>query len=270
MDVFLSVRRVFIFFFLATFLVIAACGNRFDLSKERGRRARIDEANFFLSQGNCGAAAEAINPLYGSEHVDDEVRIIKASAYACEGGFKMFTLLTNIAGASNFFTGMVKSLSTSSGANGQSVFYAASDVITQNTAKLSADQRTTRENSFMVFLQMGVISSILRNYGAPDTNGGQTVGLVYQAGASPAGEMADVDACALTAAFSILSDSYSHSSLSDGDTASLSSSLNSICTAAGLSSCAALNKNRSLCTGGGADQPSINAQAIVGGVDGAW
>lgn len=265
MDVSLS-GRLFLLFFLFTFLV--ACGNRFDLSKERGRQARIDEANYFLSQENCGAAIEAINPLYGSAHVTDEVRIIRASAEVCYANFRLLTMASSIAGASNFFLGMAKSLSTQSGANAQSVFYGATDIMTRSGAAMAASSRTTRENTFMVFLQMGVISSILRNYGGPDATGAQTADLVYSAVANPAGEMANADACALTAAFAILSDSFAGSSLNDGDTSSLNNSLNTVCAAAGFSSCSDMNKNRSLCDG--TNTNSQTAQLVVTAVNAAW
>ncbi|MGZ3694321.1 MAG: hypothetical protein ACXWQO_09070 [Bdellovibrionota bacterium] len=266
MDVFLSVRRVYFVIPILLFIFgLAACGNRFDLSKERGRQARIDEANFFLSQENCGAALEAINPLYGSIYVDDEVRIITASAYACSGKFRLLSMAAGIAGASNFFSGMVKGLSDGGGATN---FYSATDVMTGSGARLAASQRSTRENNFMVFLQMGVISSILKTYGAPDASGNQTTHLVYTTAANPAGEMTDVDACALTGAIGILYDSYKGSSLNDSDTVSLTNNLNAICVAAGLSSCSVLNKDRSLCDGVNAN--SVVAESVVGGVNAAW
>ena len=91
-------------------LFTAGCGNRYDLSTERGRQARIDEANFQLSKGNCGAALEAIDPLYNSPEVDDEVRLVKASAHACAGTFNMLTLVGNLPGASNYLAVLAKSL----------------------------------------------------------------------------------------------------------------------------------------------------------------
>ena len=141
--------------------------------------------------------------------------------------------------------------------------YAAVDVLTQGGAAMGASQRTTASNSFMVFLQFGVISSILRNYGNPDSQGNQGTNLTY-----PAGNMTDVDACALAAAFSFISDSFPYSGLSDADSKSAVSSLNSICVAAGLSSCAALNKDRSVCNG--ANATSVQAGQVATGVNGAW
>jgi hypothetical protein len=264
MDVSLSVRRIIFIIPLIACLGLTACGNRFDLSKERGRQSRIDQANFFLSQENCGAALEAINPLYASVYVDDEVRIIEASAYACSSRFRLLSMAGGIAGASNFFAGMVKGLSGSGITN----FYTATDIMTGNGTRLAAGLRSARENTFMVFLQMGLIASILKNYGAPDSSGNKTAALVYTAVGNPAGRMADVDACALTGAFSILYDSYLGSTLTDVDTTGLANKLNAVCASAGFASCSILNKDRSLCTGGNAN--SVNAQAVVAGVNASW
>jgi hypothetical protein len=120
----------------------------------------------------------------------------------------------------------------------------------------------------MVFLQMGVIGSILRAYGAPDSSGNQTAGLVYDTGSNPAGEMSNTDACALTAALGMLSDSFNASSLTDDDSGAVKDALEGVCTAAGLSSCAVLNKDRTQCDGTNAN--SVTAAAVVGGVDAAW
>ena len=265
MDVSLWARR-FVCFLIP--LTIVACGNRFDLAKERGRKSAIEQANFYLSNGECENARTAIDPLYSSSQVTDEVRIIMASTYACQGGFKLLSFMSNIAGASNFFSGMVKSLSSSAGDGTPTKYYSAVDVMTGSGARLSAAQRTTRENTFMVFLQMGVIASILRNYGSPDTSGNQTAALVYNTAMNPAGEMANEDACALTAAVGILVDSYVSSSLSDSDSGAVYGSLNSVCVAAGLASCNVLNKDRSLCDGTNAN--SVVAAAVVSGVDAGW
>ena len=57
-----------------------------------------------------GAALAAINPLYASSYVDDQIRNIEASAYACFSGFNFLTLVSNIAGATSVFGALAKSL----------------------------------------------------------------------------------------------------------------------------------------------------------------
>ncbi len=251
------------------FLLIG-CGNRFDLSTERGRQARIDEANFHLSYGQCAAAHEAINPLYDSTQVNDEVRLVKAAAYACEGTFNFLTIVGNIAGTTDFFAALAKSMTNSPNDSARTAMYSAVDVLTQNNLVLNASSRSRTVNDYMAFLQMGVIGVILRNYGSPSSTGAQGQNLIYDgAGGSPANEMSDIDACALSAAFAHFSDSYRNSNLNDSDSTNFSARVDSICTGAGLASCASINKNRTACNGGNNADSAI-AQSVVTGVNTSW
>lgn len=244
-------------------LFTLACGNRYDLSTERGRQARIDDAKYHLSKGECDQALADINTLYVYPYIDDEVRIVKASAHACKAGYSALTFVANIAGATNIFQALAKSLTSRVGDIARSEFYTGVDVLTENNGKLSASQRSVEVNNYMIFLQMGVISAILRNYGNPGTDGSQGQNLTYIAGT-----MSNEDACALAAAFSFINDSMSKSSFSDADTAAVNNSLSSICVAAGAASCSAINRNRSLCDG--ANAQSVLANTIVNGINGAW
>ncbi|MGZ3738828.1 MAG: hypothetical protein ACXVB9_05615 [Bdellovibrionota bacterium] len=260
MDVSLSGLRVFSVFLVCLFL--SACGDRYDLSTARGQQASIDDANSFLSQGKCAQADAAINPLYGSVYVTDQVRLIKASAQACFAGFQLLTFAGNLVGTSNYFKSLALSLNNTAGDSARQWMYNAVDVLTQGGNAMNGGQRSTADNSYMVFLQLGVISSILRNYGAPDSTGAKTVALTYL------GTLSNVDACALTAAFSFITDSYSNSDLSDSTSQSTVASLNSICTGAGLGSCSALNRDRTQCDGANAN--TIKAEALVTGVNNSW
>jgi hypothetical protein len=266
MDVSPWLSRLFLSAIIATLL--ASCGNRYDLSTDRGRRARIDDANFHLSKSQCTAALESIDPLYHSPHVDDEVRVIKASAHACVGTFNMLNLMANLAEGGNAFAGIARSLSNAAGDGRIRDFYRAVDVLTRSNTLLDASQRSLAVNNYMVFLQMGVVGSILRNYGSPATDGSQGAPLVYDTSGSPPGEMDDEDACALAAAFSSISDSYSRSSLGDSSTAAINNSLNAICVAALLPDCTALSRNRASCDG--TNPASEDAERVVTGVNAAW
>jgi hypothetical protein len=249
-------------------LIISGCGNRYDLSTERGRQARIDDANYHLSQGNCGAALEAIEPAFQSPGVDDEIRIVRASALACSGTFNLLNLVANIAGTSNFLSAIAKSMRNSAGDGARSSMYGAMDTLTRNGSLANASARSTPVNTYMVFVQMGVVGSILRNYGSPTADGAKGTNLIYDASGSPAGEMSNEDACALSSSLAIIADSYLYSSLRDGDTAAFANSVNTLCAAAGLASCNDLNKARSACDGTNAD--SQRAQQVVNGVNAAW
>lgn len=269
MDVYLSGLRIL---FLSLALLssgLVSCGNRYDLSTERGRRSRIDDANFHLSRGQCEAADEAINPLYASAYVDDEVRIVKASATACYARFNVLTLLSSISGSSNYFQALAKALDNTAGDKARTYLYAASDVLTQTTAALDASNRSRSVNGYMVLLQFGVISAIIRTYGTPDTSGAQGPDLVYEVlGANPPAEMSDLDACALASAFSHISNSFPSSDFSDSDTGSLVDAIDSICVAGGIGSCSTISRDRTSCTGANAN--SVTAAGVVSGVNAAW
>ncbi len=268
MDVSLSRSRVWLGLLAGLSLLFVSCGNRYDLSTERGRRSRIDDANFHLSQGECSAAAEAIDPLYGSEYETDEVRIIKASTYACFARFKMLTFIENLSSDSNYFRAVAKSMDNAVGDAARYNLYKAVDVLTRNGTVMDGGLRTKSENGYMVFIQLGVIGALLRNYGSPGSDGSKGVDLIYDTAGSPAGEMSNEDACALAAAYSFISDSYPYSDLGDDSSTSLVSSMNSACTGMGLNSCREINRVRSDCDG--TNQSSTRAENLIGGVNTSW
>jgi hypothetical protein len=269
MDVSLWNLRAILFISLCLFLAaLWGCGNRFDLSTDRGRRARIDEANFHLSRGECDAAIAAINPLYASVHVDTEVRVITASAHACRGGFNMLTMLGNMTGAANYFQAIAKSAGNNAGDGRISDFYNAIDILTESGAKMNANQRDSQTNTYMVFLQLGLVGAIMKNYGAPNiSTGAQGVDMVYVAnGSADVNEMPNTDACALTAAMSIASDSIGSSSLTDTDSTAFVNSFATVCGG----SCSSVSKSRTDCDGTGADPDSVTAATVVTGINNAW
>lgn len=268
MDVSLSGSRFLFGLITALSLTSVSCGNRHDLSTERGRRARIDDANIHLSRGECSAAAEAIDPLYGSVHETDEVRIVKASTYACFAHYNMLTFISNLSSESNYFKAVAKSIDNSPGDSARYRMYQAVDVLTRTNSVMSAGDRTKQENNYMVFLQLGVIGVLLRNYGSPGSDGSQGQNLIYDDAANPAGEMSNEDACALGAAYSHISDSFRYSDLSDDTTESMVNSMNSACTAMGLASCAHLERGRLACDG--TNQASTRAESLIGGVNTSW
>jgi hypothetical protein len=268
MDVSLSRPRVLLILIAILSLSFISCGNRYDLSTERGRRSRIDDANFHLSRGECSAAAEAIDPLYGSVHETDEIRIIKASTYACLARFNMLTFISNLSSDSNYFKAMAKSLASTAGDATRFNFFKAVDVLTRNGSVMNGGDRTKSENGYMVFIQLGVIGAILRNYGSPASDGTQGADLIYDDAANPAGEMSNEDACALAGAYSFISDSYRYSDLTDDNSSSVVNSLNSACVTIGLSSCSVINRDRSLCDG--TNQASVRAEGLIGGVNTSW
>ena len=253
---------------LVCLTITASCGNRFDLDTPRGLRSRIEDANQFLSKSQCEAALEAIPPAYESTFVTNEVRLVMASAYACRGTFNFLTLVGNLAQEANPFRALVRSLANRPNDGGRSAMYQAMDVLTEGGTKLSASQRAAAVNSYMVFLQLGVVATILRNYGSPGVDGSQGADLVYEPLSNPAGEVSNVDACALGGALATIVDSFLYSGLQDAETAAVTSELESVCQSAGLSTCGDLNRDRSACNG--SNNESIAAALIVAGINAAW
>jgi hypothetical protein len=268
MDVSLSRTRILVGSLIILSFSFLSCGNRYDLSTERGRRSRIDDANFHLSRGQCSAAAEAIDPLFNSTYETDEIRIIKASTFACFAKFNMLTFISNLSSETNQFKAVAKSIDNVPNDSARARMYEAVDVITKSGASMNAGLRSRSENSYMVFLSLGVLGVILRNYGSPSSDGSKGTNLVYDTAANPATEMSNLDACAIGAAYSHLSDSFPNSDLSDSTTRNIVNSLNAVCVTAGLSSCAQLDRVRTACDG--TNQASVRAQALVGGINTAW
>ena len=266
MDV--SFRNKAFYWLILPFFIIS-CGDRYDLSTERGRQARIDDANRYLSFGQCSNAHNAIDPLYSSNYVDDEVRIVKAGAYACQAGFNFLTLAGNLSG-SNIFKSLAKSMNNTSGDSKRSYIYSAVDVLTESGAKLSASARGTKLNSFMVFLQLGVIGVNLRNYGSPATDGSKGAAIAYANPRVLGTDMTNLDACATATGFTIMTDSFTNSTLNDTTTSGYVNSLNAICVSLGYASCTILNKDRTLCTGAAADVPSVIASGVITYINNNW
>lgn len=269
MDVSLSGRRISKFLIPLLGFTLISCGNRYDLANESGRRARMEDASYHLSKMECAEAQASIEPLYYSTYVNDEIRILMASSIACYARFNLLNFITALSNTSGIFQSLAKTLSNTAGDGTPSILYRAADVLTQSGTVLNAYQRGTSVNSFMVYLQFGVIAALQRNYGSPAADGSQGADLLYEtAGANPPGEMSDEDGCALSAAFSHISDSYTNSELSQGSGLSIISSLDSLCTVAGVTSCSQLSRSRSSCDGTNA--ASVKAASMVTGVNDSW
>jgi hypothetical protein len=267
MDVLPGVRGLAAALLLAC-TTLSACGNRYDLDTDRGRRARIDDANFHLSKGECSAALASILPLYQSTYVDDEIRLVTASAHACEGTFNLLNLAGGLSSAANPFQGLAKSLSNKPNDGARAAMYRANDVLTKNGTALGASLRSPAANSYMVFIQLGIIGTVIRNYGSPALDGAQGANLVYDVSSNPAGEVSNEDACALAASLGNIVDSFVHSGLVDESIKSFSDQLENICVTNTGQSCSVLSQSRSACDG--TNTASIAAQGVVTGINAGW
>jgi hypothetical protein len=259
--------------FLIVCFSLVSCGNRYDLATERGRQARIDDANGYLSSNNCVSANAAIDPLYYSPFVDDQVRIIKASAVACSASFNFLKLTASLLDSANFMSAIAKSMTNTPNDSARDTMFAAMDVLTRNGSLPNAASRSPEVNTYMVFLQFGVIGAIIRNYGSPGLDGSQGANLIYDiSGSPPAGNMRNVDACALPAAFSIVVDSFRYSGLTSGPASSAVTQISNLCGQSPINrpDCGSIELSRTACTGSGTDIPSQVAYYVVDGLNGIW
>lgn len=260
-------RALRLLFALFLLLPLLSCGNRFDINTERGRQAAIDEANLQLSNGNCTAALTAIEPLYRSPNVNDEVRVTRASVEACFAGFNMISLLVNLIDKPNQYQALAKSLDNTLGDGKIAYLYNATDILTQNGGVIDAINRSKSVNNFLFFLQLATIGAIQNAYGNPDAEGVQGNAIDYLPAA--AGTLSNLDACALAAAHSHATDSFGGSDLSSNTQAVAAiNTLNARCMTVGFASCASINRVRTACDG--VNQVSLDADLIVGAVDAGW
>lgn len=265
-------RKVFVSIIVsALFLSAVSCGKQMDMDTQYGREARIDETNLLLSKGYCQLALDTIKPLYDSTTYNtSEVTILTAASYACFANFNFLTLASNLGTVTNKFEAIAKTMSASGSTDTKiSYMYQAVDILTSSNTLVNASQRATSVNSYMVFLQLGVMGVIISAYGAPGTStGAQTTNLLYASPRNAGTDMANVDACALGAAVSTIVDSAGYIS-GNTDITSAVSALNTVCTNAGTA-CTSVNRIRTACTGGGADAASIVASAFVTQINTSW
>ena len=260
-------RAIFPILLMSVFL-FSACGNRFDLSTERGRQARIDEANLALSIGECQSAIDAINPLFNSEFVNGEIRVVKASAEACFAGFDTLALLTNMPTSTNIYVAMAKSVNAVQDDGKVEALYRAVDILTQNGSALGADIRETTENNLMFFLSLGVMGAIISGYGQAASDGVQVITIEYIPGGG-AGTFSNIDACGFAAAHSHLSNSFYFSALAENaDVAEAFDTIDDACALTRVATCKGLTRIRTDCDG--ANARSLQANILIGAVDAVW
>jgi hypothetical protein len=253
----------------ALFFGSVSCGKQMDMDTQYGRDARLEEANILLSKGYCQLALDTILPLYESVFNTDEITVVTASAYACFAGFNFLTLASDLATVTNKFQAVAKTMSAASDTDGKiSNMYRAVDILTAGNTLINASGRSSRVNSYMVFLQLGLMGAILSGYGAPSTTTGTQTALLVYSNPRVGGEMANVDACALVAAVSAIVDSASAVS-GNSDITTAVSSLNTVCTNAGTS-CSSANRDRTACTGANGEAVSVVASSFVTQINSSW
>ena len=161
----------------------------------------IDQVNLALSQDDCSSAVASIAPIFESSSTRDDVRLATAHAYACYTGFKLFTFISdltsftgNLAGG-GFWEFLVQAF-PSTLTPGDQVYESSQSSMrallavvntgtptlgegwvnlnTPNPGSLILNQRKDSSNTFLPFMAMASLGSLLSRYGVPDSSSRQT------------------------------------------------------------------------------------------------
>ncbi len=183
------------------FLLVAGCAG------SSSSDVSVDAVNNLLSQSACTSAYESIYSIYSSAATNNAVRLAMASTYGCLVGIDLMALLGNLVGfkgnlaGSGFFEFLVQefpSIATPVDdkmphaaeqgidaalaiVNGGTFFLPAYTVNStgHNPGSLLVSDRTSDANSYLTFLSMGLMGSILSRYGSVNAAHHRTVDLPW-------------------------------------------------------------------------------------------
>ncbi len=175
------------------FLVLTSCGADYSTQSSSGKKAILDAANVELTRKNCAQALQLLQPLYKSNQVDSEVRLVTASAYGCVAGIDLFQLISDLSANSSRLSGasfwaLLAQLfpSTSADRVVESAYYGTQALLatwkpgtivlpssqinaaTANVGSLVASDRTADANAYLVFMSWAAIGGIENRYGNPN------------------------------------------------------------------------------------------------------
>ena len=191
-------------FILASGFVAVGCGiPHLDGSTQEGKAAVLDAVHSALTNGNCSKAISLIEPVYNSVYSDNEVRLARASAFACAAGVdNFFQLAANMAtnpyqstpGQGSFLFRTAAKLFNLPGlsftdyddrlATAQQAMEALTTVIregvfvrgsnaylttTPNTGSYLATDRTDDSNLYMMMVSLSAMGAVGNRYGNPYT-----------------------------------------------------------------------------------------------------
>lgn len=192
-------------FVLACASISSGCGQGYKNSPQ----AAIDEANNFLTIGDCDSAINVLKPVYDSSSVNNDIRMTYSSAYACKGGLFMTSVISSLASASSdIWSALVKSDYSSGSSDGHLTnLNTASDVL-RTTASSSpgfnASDRSNDANTFMIFLQAEIIGSVISPLGLANQSTGHKTQSIATAIAN--GQVTSSDECYVEVAVATIDD----------------------------------------------------------------
>lgn len=199
-----------------------------DTSSLDGRQQIIDQAEKALTTSDCATALTLIKPLYDSPYSDNSVRMVTASAYACDANIDFFPLLgTLVTNAASLSSGGLWSLlsETFPSVQGQdhvvegalfaedalqATLQSGVPVLTQNqtnpgsynVGSVYASDRTSDSNIYMLLVSMAAVGGLESRNGDPSASYHKQASLPWATAATMTS-----DGCAYAAAILNLIDS---------------------------------------------------------------
>ncbi len=247
---------------LMTFF-LARCGGYDGYEDENGRLAVIQQANLYLNSAMCDEAVGILTPLYWSTHVDDEVRMTLASAYACKASFSFPNVISSLkSGGNDIFSILVKAMYSDGNDNHLTNFEEASRYIKETTkvaGNIAAANRTADANLYMILMQSGALSSVLSVLGAANSSTGAKTQVVSGAAATTK------QRCVAQVAVATINDSLDSLGSSSTLFGSLTTSIDSVCSSVGVS---CTNLDPVTCDGSVALQ--LVGVAVLDAINSSW
>ncbi|MEW6056230.1 MAG: hypothetical protein AB1540_06420 [Bdellovibrionota bacterium] len=231
------------------FFVLSCSSDYRDIATENGRQAVIDEATNHLTAGLCDRALETLSDLYNSDHVDNEVRQLYASAYACKGGLNFPSMFVALKDSPDIWNALIKSNYSAGTGDLKVDNMLRSAEILRETSSIEgnyfASTRPRDVNAYMVFVQLNLISLTLSPLGAANPDDGKRRKPTPIC--SPAATCIARDQCRVAVAVANIRDSID--SLPSGPiTDKISIAFNAACSAVGGGCPTVLDPSDAACT----------------------
>ena len=157
----------------------------------------LDAVNIALSTGDCATALAKVYPIYNSSVSDTDIRLATAASYGCSAGISVFTVIDNLIsfpeplGGPGFWDFLVFQFPSVSSPDdkkptaallGLNALFStinpgtilASPYLvnsgTVNPGSLLTADRTSDANTYLMFMGMSLMGTLMNRYGSPSAN----------------------------------------------------------------------------------------------------
>ncbi|MBI3543023.1 MAG: hypothetical protein HY075_07100 [Deltaproteobacteria bacterium] len=236
-----------------------------DMATTAGQQSIIDQANDFLTAGNCEGAIGVLKPLVDSPYVNYEALMVYSSAYSCRGGINMAALIGNLKdlNGSDVWGVLIKT-NYSTGADGHlAALDTAWKILCQAANPIdypNASARNADQNVDMIFIQANIITTVI----APLGNASSSTG---KKGKSITGLGTKSDKCHVQVALAELKDSLQYVSAS-ASLKNISDEINTVC--ASVAGGCPLNESLDGCLNDGTNVLPTAGGLIIDAIDTVW